>query len=110
MSDLNQIDIPPSFVALFVSPGRIKPNEPRAWIAARYEFCEDLATALTEQAMQKLWDLRATEDDVLERIRRGLLADAANLSADEAQWVLRRLAELLGWRPLADAPSADPKG
>ena len=43
MSEDNQIIIPPSFIALFVPPGRIKPTEPREVIAERYELCEDLA-------------------------------------------------------------------
>jgi len=34
---------------------------------------------------------------VLERVHRGLLGGAAGVSAAEAQWVVRRLAELLEW-------------
>jgi hypothetical protein len=34
---------------------------------------------------------------VLERVHRGLLGGAAGVSAAEAQWVIRRLAELLQW-------------
>jgi len=45
--------------------------------------------------------LGVTEDDVLERVHRGLLtgeaAGDAVVSADEAWWVVHRLAELLGW-------------
>ncbi len=44
-------------------------------IAARYEFCEDLATMLTEHAQTMLFDLGITEDDVLERCHRGLCTD-----------------------------------
>ena len=41
---------------------------------------------------------------MLERIARGLRGEAAIVSADEAGWVVRRLAELLDWPPLeADA-------
>jgi len=98
MSDENQIEVPPSFVALFVPPGRSRPNAPRAHIAARYELCEDMATMLTEPASTTLWQLGATPDDVLERVRRGLLGDDAVLDEAEATWVLRRLAELLGWQ------------
>jgi len=100
MSDENQILVPPSFVALYLAPGRARPSAPRADIAARHEFCEDLATMLTEPAATKLWELGITEADVLERMRRGLLGEEAPVSAAEAQWVIRRLAELLGWDPL----------
>ena len=50
MSDENQLTIPPSFIALFVPPGRIKPNASREQIAERYEFCEDLATMMMDSA------------------------------------------------------------
>ncbi len=97
MSDDNQIEVPPSFIALFVEPGRIKPNAPRAEIQQRYEFCEDLASMLTETAQSRLWELGITEADVLGRIHGGLLGGEAGVNAVEAQWVVRRLAELLGW-------------
>ena len=44
MSDDSQIAIAPSFIALFIEPGRYKPSTSRQVIAERYEFCEDLAT------------------------------------------------------------------
>ncbi|MBC7995432.1 MAG: ATPase with chaperone activity [Rhizobacter sp.] len=97
MSDDNQIEVPPSFIALFVEPGRIKPNASRAEIQQRYEFCEDFASMLTETAQSRLWELGITEADVLARIHAGLLAGEVGVNEAEAQWVLRRLAELLGW-------------
>ena len=103
MSDENQIVVPPSFIALFVEPGRIKPSAPREHIAERYEFCEDLATMLMDPARSKLWELGVDEADVLERVRRGLLAGDAGVNAAEAQWVTTRLAELLQWQPIGDA-------
>jgi hypothetical protein len=97
MSDEDsQIVVPPSFIALFVPAGRLKPTEPRAVIAARYELCEDLAQMLTEHALTKRFELGVTEGDVLQRIHAGL-ADGAAVSAPEAGWVVHRLAELLGW-------------
>jgi hypothetical protein len=106
--DDSQIVIPPAFIALYVPPGRIKPTESRDFIAERHEFCEDLASTLTETAQQHLWNLGVTETDVLERIHRGLRAVAggeAPVSADEARWVIGRLAELLGWAfVLAEQP------
>jgi len=97
MSEDSQIVVPPSFVALFVPPGRIKPTEPREVIAARYELCEDLAQALVERAQLVQFDTGADEAEVLRRIDLGLLAGQAVVGEDEARWVVRRLAELLGW-------------
>ena len=39
MSDENQIIIPQSFIALFLDPGRSRPNAPRELIATRYDLC-----------------------------------------------------------------------
>ena len=100
--DDSQIEIPRSFVEIFIPAGRIKPTETRAVIAERYEFCEDMAQMLIETARAKFFDLGVTEADVLERIHGGLAADASPVSADEALWVVRRLAELLAW-PLPEA-------
>jgi hypothetical protein len=97
MSDDNQIVTPPSFIALFVPKGRIKPTEPREFIAQRYELCEDMATMLTEPAQTRLWELGITEADVLQRMHQGLVAEPSILSADEAGWVIHRLAEMLNW-------------
>ena len=96
MSEDSQLVVPPSFVALFVPPGRSKPSAARQHIAARHEFCEDLAQMLTETASTQLWELGITEADVLRRVHRGLV-EGALVDAAEAHWVLRRLAELLGW-------------
>ncbi len=98
MPDESQIEIPASFIALFVPPGRIKPTASRAEMAARYEFCEDLAALLTESAATKLWELGVAESDVLERMHAGLRGGQVGVTGDEAVWVTRRLAELLGWR------------
>ena len=97
MSDENQLIVPPSFIALFVPPGRSKPNASREQIAERYEFCEDLATMMMDSAKTLLWELGVTEADVLERVRRGLLTDESGVDAAQAEWVAHRLAELLDW-------------
>lgn len=104
-SDDSQINVPPAFVALFVPPGRIKPTASREEIAQRYELCEDLASALTEQARTILWELGVTEQDVLLRVHGGLAGAASGLSAPEAQWVVRRTAELLEW-PQPELPES----
>jgi len=98
MSEDSQIVVPRSFIELYLPPGRVKPTAPRHEIAERYEFCEDLASMLTEHARLKLWDVGITEADVLERMHRGLVVPDAPVSPAEAQWVIRRLAELLEWR------------
>jgi hypothetical protein len=98
MSDDNQIVIPPSFIALFVEPGRSKPSSAKEVIYERYDFCEDMASMLTEQANAKIWELGITEADVLERIYQGLTVADVGVSVREAGWVVTRLAELLGWQ------------
>jgi len=97
VSDENQTPLPASFTALFVPPGRTRPTHSREYMSQRHEFCDDLAQMLTEHASNKLFELGVAETDVLERMHRGLLGPDAVVSADEAWWVVHRLAELLGW-------------
>ena len=97
MSDENQIEIPPSFVALFVEPGRTRPSATRATITERYEFCEALATMLVERAQTLQWQLSITEADVLEKLHAGLQGPDAPVPTPEGEWIIRRLAELLEW-------------
>jgi len=106
MSEDSQIQIPPSFVALFVAPGRQRPHASREHIAAAHEHCEDLAQMLTEHARTQQWSLGITELDVLERMRRGLLAGPEALPPEQVQWVLGRLAALLDWPMLMADGSA----
>ncbi len=116
MSEDSQIQIPPSFIALFIPPGRLKPTESREFIAQRHEWCEDMANMLTEPAQTQLWQLGITETDVLVRIHRGLRDGAGGLSVPESDWVVHRLAEVLGWDDpgdlalgdAGDAPAGDP--
>ena len=98
MSDDSQIYVPPSFVALFVPPGCIKPTASREHIAERHDLCEDLAQMLLETAQTQRWSLGITTDDTLERIARGLPSSGLDLSDAETGWVMTRLAELLGPR------------
>lgn len=97
MTEHNQITVPPSFIALFVPPGRTKPTASHETIAARHEFCEDLATLLTERAAARHAELGVDTDEILRRTHRGLLEGDAVTGPDEARWVVCRLAELLGW-------------
>lgn len=97
MSHEFQIHIPPSFMALYVPPGKIKPSLGQREMAARYELCEDMAQLLTEQAANLQFQLGITEDLALERCLQGLLATPDVLIESEARWVVCRLAELLNW-------------
>ncbi len=95
----NQQFIPPSFLALYLTPGRTRPSASREVISARYEYCEDLATALMDMADTQRWSLGVDEEAVLERVWRGLADGQAGVNAPETRWVLLRLAELLNWPP-----------
>ena len=104
MSDDNQTVIARSFIELFIPAGAVKPRETQVVIAERYGLCEDMAQMLTEHARSKLWELGVTEQDVLDRVHRGLLVDGSVIAEDEAGWVICRLAELLEW-PMPDLPA-----
>ena len=97
MTEEFQIHIPPSFMALYVPPGKIKPTLGQRDMAARYELCEDLAQLLTEQAANQQFQLGITEDLALERCLQGLVSEPAVVNESEARWVVCRLAELLHW-------------
>ena len=92
----NQIEVPPSFVAVHADAhGRLQVTPDH--LRERYELCEDLATMLVEQA-QTLFHVQApSEAQVLSGIHAGLCAQQALLEAHEATWVVSRLAELLAW-------------
>jgi hypothetical protein len=97
MEDCNQIEVPPSFTALFTAPGGHRLTEPMSFVRERYELCEDLAQALTEQAAAVQFRTGEPEAVVLRKMESTLSAEGSALQPPEAQWVVRRLAELLGW-------------
>ncbi|WP_218509636.1 hypothetical protein [Variovorax sp. dw_308] len=97
MSDDNQIEVPPSFLAVYAD-ARQRLSEPIGIVRARYELCEDLATLLVEQAQRLHHMAVPSEDEILHRCRDGLLTAESGVSAVEATWIVRRLAELLNWR------------
>jgi hypothetical protein len=103
MSLDNQIEPPQSFMAMYITPGRSRPNASQDVVLARYEQCEDMACVLTEHAQTLAFKENFTESEVLARCHQGLLDDASDFNENEAQWVICRLAELLGWDP----PSLD---
>lgn len=97
--DASQIEIPPSFFALYADPRRpYRLSEPISLVRARYEACEDLATVLVEQARILAHVEVPSEDEVLTRIHAGLRSEGSGVSPPEARWVVTRLAELLDWR------------
>jgi len=95
----NQIEPPQSFMCMYTTPGRSRPSAPQEVVLARYEQCEDMACTLTEHAQTLAFKENFSEKNVLERCHQGLLADAADFTEREAEWVILRLAELLGWEP-----------
>ena len=104
MSDDYQIHIPPSFFELYTDARR-RLTEPLEVVRARYEVCEDLANHLVDHVNNRTYHLRGSEDEVLLRYHRGLCTPESGVSPAEARWVVRRLAELLGWEcPELDAP------
>jgi len=107
MSDDYQIDIPPSFFAVYTD-ARQRLSEPIATVRSRYEVCEDLASHLVQHA-QVLHHVEVpSEDEILRRIHAGLQSPEAGVSPAEAQWIVRRLAELLGWQcPPLDEPAVE---
>jgi hypothetical protein len=104
MDEHSQILVPEAFLDLYRSPGRSRLTLPNEQIAARHELCEDLAQAMTEPARTMLFSAGLAEDEVLRRCHVGLRAGDAGLSAGEAEWVVRRLAELLEW-PQPELPA-----
>jgi hypothetical protein len=97
MDDSNQIEVPPSFLALFTNPSGLRLTEPIAVVRQRYELCEDLAQMLTEQAATTLFKSGGDERDVLRRLREALTGEGSAVQPAEAAWVTTRVAELLGW-------------
>jgi len=96
----NQIEIPQSFMVMYVKPGHRKPDASHDVILGRYERCEDMACLLTEHAQTMAFKENFAAEEVLVRCHHGLLADASNFTERESDWIIRRLAELLGWTPL----------
>jgi hypothetical protein len=104
--DSSLMEVPDSFIAIHSveHAGRVrKLSMPLADLRERHEFCEDLAQALIESSRARLLELKVTEEDVLRKVLAGLAAAEGVVSAAEASWVVRRLAELQRWEPLVTA-------
>lgn len=100
MSDANQIEIPQSFISLYVRPGHSKPDISLDALLGRYELCEDMACALIEHAPLMRFKQNLSEREVLTRCSQGLTANGSVFTEKESAWVVRRLAELLAWEPM----------
>jgi len=96
MSDDNQILIPPSFFAIYTD-ARQRLREPIGVVRTRYEICEDLANHLVAHAQVQHHTEAPVESEILDRIHAGLAAPEAGVLPAEADWIVQRLAELLGW-------------
>ena len=96
MHEDNQTLVPDSFIALY-RDARQRLTATREAIAARYELCEDLANLLTNHASTIHFRDGVDESEVLRRCHRGLLTAPSSVEVAEAEWVVRRTAELLNW-------------
>jgi hypothetical protein len=67
-------------------------------IASRWDVCEDLAFQLQGKALESKSGKRShmTESDILEQYLPRLIATGWTSEA-EARWIIRRMAEMLGW-------------
>ena len=97
MDDSSQIEVPPSFMALFTVPGGHRLTQPISAVRERYELCEDMAQMLSEQASAAAFKTGAPEGEVLAGMQAALSAEGGPLLADEPAWVVTRIAELLNW-------------
>jgi hypothetical protein len=96
MSDEYQIEIPPSFTALYTDARR-RLTVKLAELRQRYELCEDTAQQLVEPGRHIHFDIGLTQDEVIDRLHVGLTSGESGLTADEAVWVITRMVELLDW-------------
>jgi hypothetical protein len=94
MNHDSQVHIPPSFIALFMEPGKHKPSASAADIAQRYELCEDMAQLLIDTTHAQMHRLGITASDVIATLRRGL-HQGDTFTPQEADWIVLRLDELL---------------
>lgn len=94
--DENQTFIPESFIDLY-RDSRQRLTAPKSEVADRHEFCEDMAQMLTETCRTIHFRDGVNEEEVLDRVHRGLEGGAPGVEPKHAAWVVRRTAELLEW-------------
>jgi hypothetical protein len=107
MSDDYQIPIPPSFEAMH-RDARGRLGLPLSEFRQRYELCEDLAQQAVDSAQAAHHDIGLDQDAVLQRCQAGLTQAELGLEPRELDWIILRLAELLGWPFPAWLPAPEP--
>jgi hypothetical protein len=93
----SQILIPDSFTAIHSDPVRSKLTISREELAQRFELCEDMANLLSDSTAAQWFKTGLEKEEVLEQVRLGLLGENSVVSESEAQWVVGRIGEVLGW-------------
>lgn len=93
----SQILIPESFTAIYSDPIRHRLTVCKEELATRYELCEDMANLLSESTAAQWFRTGQEKEEVLKQVLQGLLSECAIVSEPEAQWVTRRIEEVLGW-------------
>jgi hypothetical protein len=99
MDEYNQIEPPPSFIAVYSTPAGHRLTAPMSTVRERYELCEDMAQMVAEQASTNAFKGGGSETEVLAQIQFALSAEGSPVQPPEAAWVVRRAAELLNWEP-----------
>lgn len=95
--DDSQILIPDAFTAIHSDPVRGKLTISREELAQRFELCEDMANLLSDSTAAQWFKTGQEKEEVLEQVRQGLLGENSVVSEPEAQWVVGRIGEVLGW-------------
>jgi hypothetical protein len=88
--------VPGSFWALYRDE-RQRLTEAREVILAAYGLCEDMAQLLAERCGEVHFRDGIDEQEVLERALAGLVSAGSQFTRPQAEWILRRSAELLDW-------------
>lgn len=95
MDEQYQIEIPQSFMAIYLRNGR--PIETRKTVEDRYDLCEDLASQTGDACHVLQFKDDLSEAEVLRRCHASL-RDGGIVTPLEADWVIVRVAELLQWQ------------
>ena len=91
--DFDQTLVPEAFLALYVVRGR--PTLGRAELQARHDLAETLASNVAAMCPLLASDDVDGQARVLRQVHAGLVAEPVQVTAEEARWVIGRVAELL---------------
>ncbi len=95
MEDPNQTYVPESFMAMYQQRGRLTAT--REQIETRHEFCEDLASQVSEMCRTVQFAGDLSQSAALRKCFDGLVEPPLSVSQPEARWVMCRVAEMLEW-------------